>query len=231
MGDYVKLLKALLPRGRAWSRESGDLTKLLTGTSRELVRADTVVGSLLSERDTRTADALLPEHEEDLGLAAGSLTKAQRRAAAHAQRTAMGGQDPAYFVRVAAALGYTITIEESRPAWCGIAVVGDPCGDQDALFTWLVRVQYSASYPDPTGADLLALLEKLKPAHTQIVLLMASPGFSRGFRKGFDALPALTPAQLAVGGFRWRGFSKGFNLKYGGGFKYGSFSRGFNNLK
>lgn len=233
--SYVELLKALLPRGRAWIKDAGDLPKLLEGLSKEPARIEATGESLIEERDTRTANYLLAEHEIDLGLAttiAGAPgTLAERRLAAHAQATAVGGQDPAYFVALAANLGYIITIKEFRPAWCGVVVCGDSCGDQDVLFVWLVKVAYSRDYIDPTATDLQELFNRLRPGHTVVIFSLVSPGFSRGFSAGFNAMPALTSAQLAVGGFRYGGFTKGYNIKYGGGFRYGAFSSGFNTLK
>ena len=232
VSSYKKLLEALLPRGKAWSRNAGAMLQLLDGVSQELSRTDEQIDSLVGERDSRTTSALLPEHEADLNIISeAGATDEERRIAVKAILTAMGGQDPQYFIDLAASMDYLITITEYRPAWCGVAVAGESCGDQEVIFVWRVNLQYNKSYIDPTGADLKVVLERLKPAHTELIFSLVGPGFSRGYSSGFDAMPALTPEELAVGGFRWRGFTKGFNLKYGGGFRYGAFTRGFNNLK
>lgn len=230
--SYKKLLDALLPIGKAWSKDSGSMPELLDAVSQELSRIDGQIESLVSERDSRYTSALLTEHEADLDITPGtSDTDAERRIAIAAILLAMGGQDPQYFIDLAESMGYEITVDEYRPAWCGVVTCGESCGDQEVIFVWRVNLQYSRDYEDPSGADLGVVLERLKPAHTMLIYSIASPGFSRGFSSGFDAMPALSGVELEVGGFRWKGFTNGFNMKYGGGFKYGSFTRGFNNLK
>ncbi len=230
--SYIRLLESLLPRGKAWSRDAGSMPDLLDGIAQELSRVDGQIDSLVSERDSRTTSVLLPEHEADLDITPESgATDAERRIAVAAILLAMGGLDPQYYIDLALSMGYIITIDEFRPAWCGVAVAGDPCGDQEVIFVWRVNLQFDRDYEDPIGSDLEVVLERLKPAHTELIFRIIGPGFTRGFSTGFDAMPALTAAQLAVGGYRWRGFTTGFDLKYGGGFRYGAFTRGFNNLK
>lgn len=225
--EYTGLLKALLPRGRAWSREAGTMPELLAGMAEEAARVDALIESLLSEKDTRYTTDLVAEHEEDFDLLPGSLTLAERRLALNAALTAIGGQNKAYFIAVAAALGYTITIDEFRPAWCGVAVAGDPCGDQEVLFYWRVNVAYDADMPYSDAADLQIILERYKPAHTILLFRLAGPEFSNAFSSAFDAMPALTEAQLSVGAFSRYEFSPAFDIHYGGAFNSEEFDDSF----
>src|SRR3972149_2523666 len=149
--QYTKLLKGLQPTGRAWSRSSGTIPELLSGLAAELARVDGRVDDLLDERDSRTVTELIDELEAEWGLPdeclGSSSDIAERRASILAKIRAIGGLSPAYYIAIAAALGYTITIEEFTPAWCGLAVAGDPCGDQGVLFYWMVNVHYDFVNP------------------------------------------------------------------------------------
>ena len=152
VANYKSLLKALLPRGKAWSRDAGSMPELLDGIVEEFARADTQIGSLITERDSRYTSALLEEQENDLGITPEvGTTEAERRIIVRSILVAMGGQDPQYFIDLAAAMGYTITIDQFRPAWCGVVVCGEPCGKQEVLFVWRVNLQYNRDYPDPAG--------------------------------------------------------------------------------
>ena len=228
--QYTKLLKRLQPTGRAWSKSSGLIPELLEGLAAELARVDGRVDDLINERDSRTTAELITEHETEWGLPdeclGSSTVLAERRAAILARIRAIGGLSPAYYISVAAALGYTITIEEFTPAWSGLAVSGDPCGDQGVLFYWLVNVHYDFVNPFTSYSDLECLLEKIKPAHTVLLTQFYGPGFSNGFSNGFDAMPA---ADLTRGGFS-TGFESGFDVFYGGGFEGTGFADGFDKV-
>ena len=228
--QYTKLLKRLTPTGRAWSRSSGLIPEFLEGLAAELARVDGRVDDLINERDSRTTTELIAEHETEWGLPdeclGASTVLAERRAAILTRIRAIGGLSPAYYIAVAAALGYTITIDEFTPAWSGLMESGDPCGDQGILFYWLVNVHYDFADPFTSYSDLACLLEKLKPAHTVLLTRVYGPGFSNGFSNGFDAMPA---ADLTKGGFS-TGFGEGFDVFYGGGFEGTGFADGFDKV-
>lgn len=191
---YIKLLKALLPLGKAWSRTGGAMPDLLNGISQELNRVDLRAASLFNERDSRYADSLLPEHEADLNiLAVSGATNEARRIAIRSILTAVGGADPQYFIDLAANMGYTITVEQFRPAWCGVVTAGESCGRQDVIFVWRVNLVYDFNYIDPAGADLLARLQALKPAHTELIFRIVGVDFSNAFSTlDFNAVPIKT---------------------------------------
>jgi uncharacterized protein YmfQ (DUF2313 family) len=115
--QYREHLQALLPRGAAWPREPGTvLTQVLDGLAQELARVDLRVENLLDEINPRTTYELLSDWERVLGLpdpcVPAGQTTAERRSAVAAKIAATGGQSRAYFIALAAALGYTITITE-----------------------------------------------------------------------------------------------------------------------
>lgn len=230
--SYKKLLEALLPGGKAWSRDAGAMPDLLDGISQELSCVDGQIDSLVGERDSRTTSALLPEFEADLDITPETgATDEERRIAVKAALLAMGGQDPQYFIDLASAMDYVITITEYRPAWCGELAVGEPCGNQEVIFVWRVNLQYDKNYEDPTGADLEIVLQRMKPAHTEMIFCLVGPAFARDHSAAFDAMPALTGIELTGGAFSWFDFAKDHDIRYGGDFAYGEFTSAHNNLK
>lgn len=229
--SYLKLLKSLLPRGKAWSRDSGTMPQLLLGMAQEMSRMDTVIDSLIQERDTRYTDALLDEHELDLFGAADitGATDAVRQAVLNAKIRETGGQVKQYFINMAAGFGCVITITEFRPAWCGVVVCGDPCGDQEVLFYWKVNVQYDRDTASETLDALQAKLELLKPAHTVMIFNIIGPEFSNAFRQAdFNSMP---PSDKTVGDFDRRDFNnEDFSVWFGGDFAREEFSEDFSKV-
>jgi uncharacterized protein YmfQ (DUF2313 family) len=219
-----------MPTGRAWSRSTGVIPETLTGLAAELARLDSRIDGLMLERDARTTTELIDEHEVEWGLPdeclGSSSVLADRRAAVLAKIRAIGGLSPQYYIDVAAALGYTITITEFTPAWAGIMVAGDPCGDQDQLFYWLVNVHYDFVDPFTSFSDLQCMLEKIKPAHTIVLFQMYGPAFSNAFGSAFDAMPS---AVLTKGAFS-TAFDNSFDVFYGGDFDGTAFSDAFNKV-
>lgn len=112
----------------------------------------------------------------------------ERRDALLGRVTGLGGQSRAYFIAVAAALGYPITIAEPRPFRCGISTVGMGLRDQEWAHCWVVYSAGEAERLFRCGASAVgdpfqswgeALLEcvigRLAPAHTR-VLFAYGPG-------------------------------------------------------
>lgn len=184
---YLSHLQTLLPVGAAFSREpDAAFTRLLTSLAVELSRVDARGGkNLIDEADPRTAVELLPDWERITGLpdaCIGQLdTAAGRRAAVQNRLTGVGGQSRAYFIGLAAAIGFTIDITEFRPF-----IAGSPAGAALTNDEWIFAWQVNA--PETTllfhfmagsgagealsgwGNDLLeCVLKRLKPAHTHII--------------------------------------------------------------
>ena len=95
-----------------------------------------------------------------------------------------GGLSIPYFIRLAASLGYTITINEPQPFRAGIGRAGDKIYSPDIIHVWEVNI-YGSSTPiyqfragiSPAGERLTSfgdtiietVFNDLKPAHTYVV--------------------------------------------------------------
>jgi len=244
--DYLRLLQSLLPTGKAWNREEGSvLTETLYGNAEEFARVDLRSDNLLAERDTQKTTELLIDHEIDLGLpdecSGDNLTIAERRRIAHSKLIALGQQNPAYYIELAAAQGWTITITEFSPFWCGYHAMGDSCGEQTNIFYWKITITLGGgeiiyftcgssqcgdqlSYIVDTNS-LICLLNKYKPGHTSLLFDYDGPEFDFAFGPGFDASP-YSGALYLTGGFSL-GFSIGFERGSGAGFDQNGFDNGF----
>lgn len=185
--NYLSQLQALLPSGAAWTLEPDVvLTRLLGAMAEEFARIDTRAIDLLAQIDPRTAGELLTDWETVLGLpdaCTGDLDGVLARMdAAYGALTATGGASRAYFIAVAAALGYTVTITEFRPFQVGSSAVGDPLYGDAWRHAWRVDAPAvtirefavgSSAAGDPLrswGNELLECsITKLKPAHTHVL--------------------------------------------------------------
>jgi uncharacterized protein YmfQ (DUF2313 family) len=174
--DYVNALLQLLPPGLFW-RYLDDGTRLyhlLEGMAEGFVRLQNKGLDLIEEMDPRTADEMLENWEELLGLPDPCLdeadwptTLAERRAAAHAKYIATGGQSPAYFEQVAEALlGTNVNINELfwLPFRVGVGRMGDRINEGGSQFIW--EVEAAAATPADKRAQLECMINRLKPAHT-----------------------------------------------------------------
>lgn len=190
--DYLHQLQALLPPGPAWPKD-GDatITRLLSALSAELARVDGRAAQLVEEADPRTVDELFSDWERVAGLPdacatvyGGDQTLAQRRAALIGRLTTLGGQTPAYYIGLAAALGYAITITEFHEHTVNDDVEHPFYGAAWA-FAWQVNAALStiteltveSTVEEPLAAWGNALLEcvlnRLKPAHTTVLFSYA----------------------------------------------------------
>ncbi len=185
VADYTSLLQRLLPVGAAWCVEVGsNLTRLLSGFAASLSRVDSRVDDLLREADPRTATESLAEWEFETGLPDATVSDLadtqSRRDAVVARLTALGGQSQGYFIALAAAVGFGVTIEEFMPSGIGDGI-GDLLGDEDWAFAWMVHapettVRY-AGIGDGIGDGLAewgnelleATIKRVQPAHTVLM--------------------------------------------------------------
>lgn len=168
------------PRARHLSAE-------LAAEGAALDAAEGRSAALIDEADPRTTVDLLADWERVAGLpdtcvidADGDLTPAQRRAALVARLTAQGGQSPPYFVALAAALGYAVTITEFH-----LHTVEDDVEyglyDGDWIHTWQVnaavltvfdfRVEDTVDDPIAWWGNngLICIIRRYKPAHTAVL--------------------------------------------------------------
>lgn len=186
--DYLAQLQALLPPGPAWSKDAeAPLTRLLTGLAQELARVDGRALQLVEEADPRTVAELFADWERVAGLPdacavafGGDQTVAQRRAALVGRLSTLGGQSAAYYVGLAAALGYAITVTEFSEHTV-LDDVENPLYGAAWTFAWQVNAALNtvtdltvdASVEDPLAAWGNSLLEcvirRLEPAHTTVL--------------------------------------------------------------
>ncbi|MCP2041791.1 uncharacterized protein YmfQ (DUF2313 family) [Neisseria sp. HSC-16F19] len=108
---------------------------------------------------------------------------ARRVADVLARLNAVGGLSIPYFIGLAAAAGYSITIAEPQPFRAGVNRAGDRLAAEDIMWVWRVDVAAASqtvwyfragaggaggrlsSYSD---AVIEALFKRLKPAHTAV---------------------------------------------------------------
>ncbi len=188
--EYKEQLKALLPPGQAFPRDQGtNIDALFEGLAVEPGRVDARGARLVVEANPFSATELLADWERIAGLpdkCSGALeaTVQGRRNSLVAKLSSTGGQSASYFVIVAHALGYTVTIEEFRPFRAGRSTAGQALTNGGWVHTWRVRapsttvIAFSAGRSaagEPLrawGNDTLECkLNQLKPAHT--ILLFA----------------------------------------------------------
>ena len=142
--DYREQLLALLPPGAAWARDpESTLARLLEALGAELARVDARGDDLLAESDPRTTWELLPDWERVADLpspcmAGQSQTTAERRSALVGRLAERGGQSIAYFVALAASLGYAVTVDEFRPFDVTMDVTAQ-VADESWVHVWRVN--------------------------------------------------------------------------------------------
>lgn len=163
-GDtFAQVFLTLLPEGPIWPRAlNGRLYKTVRGLMGVVARFAADAARFLNiEAYPPDADLLLADWERVLGLpdpclAVTDLTVPERRQAV-AEKLARrpGRQDRYYFLEIAEALGYAITITEYIPGQCGMTqcgaqlsteaggqliVRGAGCGTPILRYVWLVTV-------------------------------------------------------------------------------------------
>lgn len=149
--DYQAQLQALLPPGAAWPRSPDTvLGGLLAAEAEELARIDARAIDLIGEADPATALELLGDWERNLGLPDACVPAEPsiraRQAMARQKLAARGGQSRAYFVGLAALLGFEIAIEEYAPFGAG-DLAGDELFGEDWADAWFVRVKDAGAGP------------------------------------------------------------------------------------
>jgi uncharacterized protein YmfQ (DUF2313 family) len=215
--QYRKQLQSLLPKGKLWNRnEDSLLTKVLYGMAEELSRVEERIENLILEKLLNSTNELLTEHETDFGLPEENEdlqpTTELRRRELKSKLLEVGQQDKMYFDDICLAFSYDVWIEEFKPAWCGVMVSGDPCGNQTNIFYWKIHINIdsivvpvltSFNIAFDTGfqnlvnnysanetilvdlTKIIAKINKLKPAHTHVLFDFYDAGFDRGFGRGF----------------------------------------------
>ena len=185
---FLAAVQALPPPGPAFPRDTDTLmARVFTPPADALANVRAMALRLVNvEADPSQTLELLAEWEADYGLPdpctpLGASVE-QRRAALVAKVASIGGQSPAYFIAVAAALGFTITITEFTPFTLGWSKLGDPLMGPTARFVWRVNAPSitvsrftlgRGVLGDPLwtigNAELECRLRAIAPAHTLLI--------------------------------------------------------------
>ena len=178
-------LKILLPP-EAYDGAAPVISALLEAEARAL---DTAQGSgeRLYDQVWPETGAALEEWERVLGLPDPcvrneSLAVRQRIAAVMAKLSGLGGQSKAFFIQLAASLGYVITITEFKPARAGIAVAGDAVNGAAWTSAWMINAEpvnvFVARAGSAAAGEALAVwgnkllecrMRAMQPAHTTLI--------------------------------------------------------------
>lgn len=186
LDDYTAALQGLMPPGRAWPRDPDTVQAgILRILAKTFVRSDEACVKFLEDAFPPTTDQLLPEWEASLGLpdpcCGDNQPDQTRRAQVVLKLTRPAGASMAYFIGVAATLGFTVTIANDRPFrvgdTCGLPVKGD-----EWAHTWTVTAPAEVLNPlradeacEQPLADLTATvvlecaLRSRKPSHTALI--------------------------------------------------------------
>jgi uncharacterized protein YmfQ (DUF2313 family) len=176
---YARQLKQLLPTGSLFTMEPDSwLSKLLLAIGDELARVDARGEKLLDEWDPRTAVETLEDWERVLGIAPPTTaTTADRQVAIVAQYVARGGSTAAYFIEMAARLGFVATVTVTAASTWRMDV---DLAASSAAYT--LRVSEFRAGSSRAGdrvankdvAELESVINRAKPAHT-LALFAYSP--------------------------------------------------------
>jgi len=164
-GDHDDLLRRLLPP-IAFDRNGTQVMVETLGYGAALDTAQAAAQLMLTEADPRTTALLLGDWERNYGLEAGTTSDSVRRSALVAQILSGGGQSRAFYVSLAAAMGYTATVTESTPHTV-MSEVTFPLYSGAWRHVWKVRAHANAGAV--SNAAFEALINKLKPAHTRVI--------------------------------------------------------------
>lgn len=149
-----------------------------------LDRAQERAYDLLREIFPAGSHELLNRWERVCGLSPSDDAALQSRQADVVRKLReQGGLSRAYFVALAAAIGYTIEIEELLPFMAGWGRCGDATYVEDARWIWVVTVTNQSLYYFRAGMSVAGerllwwpaqtilenIFNDLKPAHTYIV--------------------------------------------------------------
>lgn len=186
--DYQAALQALLPPGRAWSRDPAAVqNKVMAGLAPSYVRLDARAQTLLVDAFPGSTVELLPEWEASTGLPdpceGDDQVVQQRRQRVVNRLVNTGGQSKAYFIGVIESLGFTDAgITEYTPFKADVSVADSAVYDESWAFAWTLNVPGLRTFDfvaDVSTADeplliisddvIVCTIEALKPAHTLVI--------------------------------------------------------------
>lgn len=192
MGGHAGLLALLLPPV-SYAAQQIPLGDAPSGASlqAELAAEGKALDAALASADRAQgavtpffAEQLLPDWERVCGITPpANAAYQQRLQAVLAKLAETGGLSIPYFVRLAAGLGYRVSINEPQPFRAGVNRAGDTLWVPDILWVWQVLVHGGSALAYRFQAGLSAAGERLtafgdpvleavfndlKPAHTYV---------------------------------------------------------------
>jgi len=231
--DYQRELIALQPPGTIWNTDpESNWGLMLLGLAQEYMRVDQRGYDVIAESLYSKTDELLEEHEYDFGLPDPGYTLpsivAERRALVNAKAVSIGRLDAGYFEDLALELGYTVTIVQHQPAWCGYFTAGSACGTQTNIFFFHVYIDFQ--HGNGIVKDISALMfqiDRQKPGHMIALYDWYNVEYSRAFDSAFDS-GVYNDNAFYPGSFN-REFDSSFRnaYDYDGKYLVGAFSSAF----
>lgn len=172
---YARQLKQLLPQGALWNLEpSSWISKVILAMSAEFAHIENRGRKLITESDPRTADETLEEWESFLSLpdervtSVVDLTDDERRVAITQKYTSQGGQSDSFFIELAAACGYTVTVSNYNADLLRVGFrVGDRCYGLPFAYAILITVTAIAATALPQ-ADFERVIRHEAHAHIEV---------------------------------------------------------------
>lgn len=184
---HAELLARLLPPVAFDLGNSPVLTAELAADGAALDAAQAWADTIIAEADPRTTALLLADWERVYGLPEDCICQAgvvqsfaERRAALVAKAEMVGSQSAAFYIALAAALGYSITLSELTPFNTESNTEGHVT-DESYLYIWQVNSALfnlrELTTEDGTematatwGTDLLeCVINRYKPAHHFVI--------------------------------------------------------------
>ena len=184
--DYLTAFLGALPRGRAWPKLLESISaRVLAGLTPGYVRHNAAAIALVTDAFPANTVNLLSAWQASLGLPdwcdSDPETLAAQQRAVVARFAGSGGQSVSYFISVAAALGYTVTITEFAE-WSFGMRFGMPMSGPGWANTWQVNAPGFSVQAFACGATcfgepfrswgntaLQCTLRRLAPAHTTLI--------------------------------------------------------------
>ena len=190
LNDYIEMVWSLYPKGLAWNREKGILNKFNASIAAEIIKLEGRIKALLDEADPRTTTEMIFDWERTWGLpdecSPLASTLQERRIAVISKMIMAGGMPPVFYQNMIEEMGYDVDgLIEWKPFVIGECLTTGTMTDPDPLtrFCWGWTVYGLASNMfecgiseclDPLGdwsdaSELICRINKLKPAHTQVI--------------------------------------------------------------
>lgn len=176
MSTDATWIRQLLPRGRLWSLDPASrISQFFLAIADEFQQVRQRVQDMLTEADPRAADETLPDWEDVVGLPDETVPvisgdPVARRLAITQKLVRLGGQQPAFYIALAAACGYTVAVVDN--GWTFVLRSGFRSGSRCYGYAWAYAWQVNVTAPSGTAlthAQLEAVIRRASPAHTVVI--------------------------------------------------------------